>query len=589
MSDLLTTLEKRHGQIGAAVVTTTRHGQVDDMCRRLYNAMEGIGTDEDAVLSALDEANEYGLVGDLIFHWYQFWGAKQITTERTFATGFAKGNASFASILSDQERSLEGWLIDDFSDADWWFAAGAITAMVAITIATGGAAAPLLPASATIVVSGLYAYDQQATRDKAPFLRLYGGTKSIGAVSYWSKYNVTDKNRDTHIKAYRAAKKLYDGMLPARKCLWCDEDDIDLGLIHAGIRDGYNYCIMEQIRDAFTCFFGDYKRVNLDNRHNLDWWLSHLESSGDFFTGSDYANILQKLSFADSRKNCTPTTPTPPEAHYVPDLTSADEPIAQDITPVATLPVTTSNPGGHNHNPRPITSLKKTIFPDITDNGFITAIPLLLAMSDRFGQIGAFQNEVEINNRFNKIKSSASPLNNQSTFFKNNSIRNNMNIYPSLDVKKTIDNSINDTVENFSTESKKALATIPVMLNIDTSDRSLSQSDPYQMASILQQIGEEFPNLQGSILTALNIAAKGDSTALNAMCERVTSSEASECDNKLIFDNNVSLIEQLKVFCKSSLVDTVAVRNKIIKGQLGKDEHLIINEDNKPSVKVTPC
>ena len=210
-------------------------------------------------------------------------------------------------------------------------------------------------------------------------------------------------------------------------------------------------------------------------------------------------------------------------------------------------------------------------------------------MSDRFGQIGAFQNEVEINNRFNKIKSSASPLNNQSTFFKNNSIRNNMNIYPSLDVKKTIDNSINDTVENFSTESKKALATIPVMLNIDTSDRSLSQSDPYQMASILQQIGEEFPNLQGSILTALNIAAKGDSTALNAMCERVTSSEASECDNKLIFDNNVSLIEQLKVFCKSSLVDTVAVRNKIIKGQLGKDEHLIINEDNKPSVKVTPC
>ena len=586
MSDLPTTLEKRHGQIGAAVVTTTRHGQVDDMCRRLYNAMEGIGTDESAVLSALDEANEYGLVGDVIFHWYQFWGTKQITTERTFATGFAKGNASFASILSDQERSLEGWLIDDFSDADWWLAAGAITAMVAITIATGGVAVPLLPAGATIVVSGLYAYDQQATRDKAPFFRLYGGTKSIGDISYWTKYNVTDKNRDTHIKAYRAAKKLYDGMLPSRKCLWCDEDDIDLGLIHAGIRDGYNYCIMEQVRDAFTCFFGDYKRVNLDNRYNLDWWLSHLESSGNFFTGNDYTNILQKLAFADSRKNCDPPTP---EAHQVPDITPSEAVPLQDVTPVDTLPITTTNPGGHRHNHRPIISLEKTVFPDIVDNGFITAIPLLLAMSDRFGQIGVFQNEVEIINKFNKLKSSSSPLGEQSTFFKNNNIRNNMNIYPTLTVRKTLDGSIDDHVENFSTKSKKILATIPVMLNIDTSQRSLSQSDPYQMAAILQKIGEEFPNLQGSILSALNIAAKGDSAALNAMCERVTSSESSECENKSIFDNNVSLIEQLKVFCKSSLVDTVAVRNKIIKGQLAKDEHLIINEDNKPTIKAAPC
>ena len=113
--------------------------------------------------------------------------------------------------LKNKERSFEGCLTDDFSDAGWYAILGGAAAGAAIIVATGGLALAVAPGVA-IAGSTIYAHSAQETRDGYPFFRFYGGCTDVDGVSYWTKYQVTDENRETHIKAYGAAKMLYEGI-----------------------------------------------------------------------------------------------------------------------------------------------------------------------------------------------------------------------------------------------------------------------------------------------------------------------------------------------------------------------------------------
>jgi len=571
MSTLHEKATERNKELGMPAITTTHHGRVDDICRRLYDAMEGMGTDEDVVLLALDEANEYGLVGDVSVHWFQHWGAKHITN-------------GAAARLEEKERTLEGWLADDFSDYEWYAILGGVTAAAAIVIATGGLALAIAPGLA-MAGATIYAGSSQQVRDGYPFFRFYGGCTEADGVSYWSKYQVTDQTRQVHMRAYAAAKMLYEGMVGGRTCIWCDGDDVDKGKIYSGIRVGHDYCIMEQVREAFMCFFGEPNRSDLEARGSLLTWLEDLEDEGDFFDDGEYEKILNLIKIAEASKHCEDWSPlVDAEDQWEQQVVPIDVPENEKIA-VVTIPKTDTNPNGSRHNPPPPPELQKTTFPHIADNGFITMIPLLLSMSDRFGQLAPFQNEIELVNRFNKLKTVTNPDLAISKFFKNNSNTNIMNMYPKPAIKRLLVEAQDNIEDNFSTDAKSAIDRFPIILGIGTDSKSLSESDPYQMALLLSKIGEQFPDLRGSIMAGLREATKGDGdmSVLSAMCERATSSAITSCDKVIDFSGDKSLIEELQEFCSSNLVDTVAVRNKIISGQLGKDEHLILDDDNNPT------
>ena len=517
------------------IVDRKIRSRVDRLCNKLYEAMDGMGTDEEAVYEALKEANRYGVMIEVIL-WFE------------------------ASEQYGDGESLADWIADDFDDGGWlgWiggFVAGAL--FLGLVIASGGAALSLIGVFATctgIIAGGNAARSVgNSETDHARFLLYCGGMGGIpsvgdGKTPYWDKWllakdgkPVDRSDRVAHKLAYEYAEKV-------------ENNFHNYDSLCAILNEAAMACSLSQMDDAYWAFFGTSDREDLNDRGQLTDWLRGT------YDADKYAVLEEILTTASAKAGCGARI----ERHEKTRLKPKKRPVPED-------PVDAYGSDGSGKKPWERDDYEKNVEPWLHDMPFTAALTTIYAMTDLADGAAGSYGHARLSSKMNQIETSPDTVTDTANTYNNTADTGEVTGGGSVNDQAEINNIGDDSVEDFSNKSKEQLE----KLKGQVSNKTLQDT-----ADQFLKIGALFPDLQSKIMFAMQKALNGDLSAILAMCKIISESELQD-----------PLITQLMAQCQNAAdQDSTALRNKALQSQLGDNQTIVKDQNGKAITRTnTQC
>ena len=511
------------------IVDRKVRSRVDRLCNKLYEGLDYTwGTDEEAVYEALEEANQFGCMTEVIL-WFE------------------------ASEQYGDGESLADWIADDFDDGGWMgFLGGIVLGALALglVIVTGGAALSLI--GVIVTCSAIYAGRGAARSvgnsetEHARFL-LYcggvGGVPSDGSTIYLDKWllpkdgkPVTREERANHVLVYGYARSIANNLRNFDK-------------LSAVLNQAAMACSLQHVGDAYFAFWGHSDREDLNKRETLN------ESIQRLYSGEQANTLTTILTEGAAKAGCGAQVITIEKVRKGKKRRVPEE------------PVDAYGEDGSGKKPWERADYEKNVEPWLHDTPFTAALTTLYAMTDLADGAHGSYGHARLSSRMNQLETSPDGITDTANAYNNAGDTGEVTGGGSINGQTEINNVGNNRVEDFSNKTEDQVN----QLNNITSNKTLQA-----IADQLLKIGELFPELQNKIAFALQKAINGNLSAILDIGKIISQSDLQD-----------PAITELNLLNKNAAnEDSTKLRNKALQSQLG-DSQTVVTDDNGKAITRT--